>query len=111
MTNSQSKPTTAKVAERIQAQGKYCPPSIGFTKSAKVAAKKKVLTIMSFRCTWIRRVIRVARLLKSFLSLKMEILKLGAIGTPVNCELDEDHTEKKIQLITSVLQGKSLDSF
>jgi hypothetical protein len=43
MTNSQSKPTTtAKIAERIQAQVKYyCPPPIGFTKSAKAAAKKE----------------------------------------------------------------------
>jgi hypothetical protein len=32
MTNSQSKPTAAKIAERIQAQVKYCPPPIGFTK-------------------------------------------------------------------------------
>jgi hypothetical protein len=41
MTNSQSKPVDTKIAERIQAQVKYCPPPIGFTKSAKAAAKKE----------------------------------------------------------------------
>jgi 4-aminobutyrate aminotransferase-like enzyme len=41
MTNSQSKPVAAKIAERIQAQVKYRPPPIGFTKSAKAAAKKE----------------------------------------------------------------------
>jgi hypothetical protein len=41
MTNSQSKPTAAKVAERIHAQVKYHPPPIGFTESAKAAAKKE----------------------------------------------------------------------
>jgi hypothetical protein len=41
MTNAQSKPTAAKVAERIQAQVKSCPPPIGFTKSAKASAKKE----------------------------------------------------------------------
>jgi hypothetical protein len=117
MTNSQSKPTTAKIAERIEAQVKYCPPPIGFTKSAKAAAKKESLDYREFQMYLDKKNDKSGKTTQS--------VPIFENGDPeawcdwrrhmedlfASMELNEDHTDKKIQLITSVLRGKALDSF
>jgi hypothetical protein len=114
MTNSQSKPTTAKIAERIQAQVKYCPPPIGFSKSAKAAAKKESSDYHEFQMYLDKKNHKSAQSIPIFengdpetwCDWRRHMEDLFAF-----MELNEDHTDKKIQLITSVLRGKALDSF
>jgi hypothetical protein len=117
MTNSQSKLTTAKKAERIQAQVKYCPPPIGFTKSAKAAAKKESSDYREFQMYLDKKNDKSGKATQS-----VPILENGDPETWCDwrrhmedlfafMELDENDTDKKIQLITSVLRGKALDSF
>jgi hypothetical protein len=111
MTNSQSKPTAAKVAERIQAQVKYCPPPIGFTKPAtKAAAKKESSDYHEFQMYLDKKNDKSGKTTQS-----VPIFEDGDPETWCNwhchvedlvafMELDEDDTDKKIlQLITSVL--------
>jgi hypothetical protein len=107
MTNSQSKLTTAKKAERIQAQVKYCPPPIGFTKSAKAAAKKESKeNDKSGRMTTQSIPIFENGDPETWCDWRRHMEDLFAF-----MELGKDHTDKKIQLITSGLRGKALDNF
>jgi hypothetical protein len=117
MTNTQSKPVAAKIAERIQAQVKYRPSPIGFTKSAKAAAKKESSDYHEFQMYLDKKNDMSGKTTQS-----VPIFENGDPETWCDwrrhmedlfmfMELDENDTDKKIQLITSVLRGKALDSF
>jgi hypothetical protein len=107
MTNSQS---TAKIAERIQAQVTYCPPPIGFTKSAKAAAKKESSDYHEFQMYLDKKNDESGKTTQ-----RVPIFENGDPETWCHSwrrhmedlfafmELGKDHTDKKIQLITSVL--------
>jgi hypothetical protein len=107
MTNSQSKPTAAKIAERIQAQVKYSPLPIGFAKSAKAAAKKESSDYHDFQMYLDKKNDKSGKTTQS-----VPIFKNGDPETWCDWrrhmedlfafmgELNEDHTDKKIQLIT-----------
>jgi hypothetical protein len=105
MTNSQSKPVADKIAERIQAQVKYSPPPIGFTKSAKAAAKKESSDYREFQMYLDKKNDKSGNP-ETWCDWRRHMEDLFAF-----MELDENDTDKKIQLITSVLRGKALDSF
>jgi hypothetical protein len=109
MTNSQSKPTAAKVSERIQSQVKSCPPPIGFTKSAKAAAKKESSDYHEFQMYLDKKNDKGGKTTQSvpifedrdpetWCGWRRHMEDLFAF-----MKIEEDDTDKKIQLITSVL--------
>jgi hypothetical protein len=117
MTNSQSKPTAAKVAERIESQVKSHPPPVGFTKLAKAAAKKESSDYREFQMYLDKKNDKGGKTTQS-----VPIFEDGDPETWCDwcrhmedlfafMKVKEDDTDKKIQLITSILRGKALDSF
>jgi hypothetical protein len=95
-----------------------CRPSpIGFTKSAKAAAKKESSDYREFQMYLDKKNDKSGKTTQS-----VPIFENGDPETWCDwrrhmedlfafMELDENDTDKKIQLITSVLPGKALDSF
>jgi hypothetical protein len=117
MPNTQSKPIANKVAERIQAHVKSFPPPIAFQKSAKAAAKKESSDYCNFQMYLDSTYDKSSKSIQSvpiFEDDDPETLchwrhHINDLFTFM--KIKDEETDKKVQIITSVLQGKALESF